>query len=223
MAYVAISERLRSDVRRVITTKHNAESKMVAAAAASVVQPDDPRVIEHFWGDHAKLREIIPREWCAKTQTLSFVTTYYKDPNDVRTEDRLIVAMSLGGQDLLLPPRSDTYSVRMEVPNDAPEVVDHVRFTQETYAIHVKWAKVKEDVLKFLMSCKSLNEALKLWPDVRIYIPQEYLDKAEERTVKAKAAESKAMEILKSIDTDQAISSAVMVRILEANKQAEGT
>ena len=56
---------------------------------------------------------------------------------------------------------------------------------------------------------------------MRIYIPQNYIDKAEEKAVKAKAAESRAMEVLKQIDTDHAVSSAVMVRILQANNQQE--
>jgi hypothetical protein len=72
-------------------------------------------------------------------------------------------------------------------------------------------------VLSFLQHCKSLNEALKLWPDIRIYIPQRYLDKAETVTKKAKAAESTALEHLKSIDTDNAVASAVMLRMRESS------
>lgn len=221
MAYVAISERLRDEVRRNINMKRSAELNLLPTPGAVIIQSDDPRIIEQFWGEHAHLRDVIPREWCAKADSLSIRTMYNKVPDDPATQDTLIFNVGIVGGTIYLPPRSDTYSPKLSVPNDAPEVAEHVRKSQEQFAIGNKWRKVHEDVMTFLQNCKSLNEALKLWPDLRIYIPQSALDKCEEKSVKAKAAESRAMEILKSIDTGHAISSAVMVRILEANKNSE--
>ena len=221
MAFVAISERLRGDVRNTIHRKLTQELALLPKPATHVIQPDDPRLIERFWGDYAHLRTQVPKEWCNKIDNLQFTTKYERVPGDPGSTDTMNVPVGILGGYHLGAPKCDTYYPRIAVPADAPEVAEHVSVAQQQYAINARWDKVKLDVMNFLTSCKSLNEALKLWPDVRIYIPQHYIDKAEEKTVKAKAAESKAMEILKQIDTDHAISSAVMVRILEANKQSE--
>lgn len=221
MAYVAISERLRDDVRMSIRSKQSQELALIPKPSLPTIQPDDPRVIERFWGEHAHLRTQIPLEWCSKIDSLQFTTTYEQVPGDPESTNNMNVSVSIVGGVIRGAPKCDTYYPRIAVPADAPEVVDHVATAQQQYAVMTKWNKVGTDVMNFLTSCKSLNEALKLWPDVRIYIPQSYIDKAEEKTVKAKAAESKAMEILKQIDTDHAVSSAVMVRILQANSQQE--
>ena len=221
MAYVAISERFRDDVRNTIRLKQNAELNLLVKPQTPTLHVNDPRIIERFWGDYTHLRGQIPAGWCSKVDSLSLITEFEKIPGDVQSLDRADVGVTITGGQILVPPKTDTYYPKLSVPPDAPEVVDHVRYIREQYEVNLKWNKVATDVMNFLTNCKSLNEALKLWPDIKIYIPQHYIDKAEEKTVKAKAAESKAMEILKQIDTDHAISSAVLVRILEANKTQE--
>lgn len=220
MAYVAISERLRSDVRNRIYVKQQAELGLLAKPVTPVLQHDDPRILDKFWGEHLHLRDLIPVEWCRNVDSLRLMVTYERTPGDPNSMSDMYVDPTINGK-ITAPPRAETYYPKLEVPADDPLVADHVRFACEQYAVTNKWNKVATDVMSFLVSCKSLNEALKLWPDLRIYIPQEYLDKAEEKVVKQKAAESRAMEVLKQIDTDHAVSSAVMVRILEANKQQE--
>jgi hypothetical protein len=221
MAYVAISERLRDDVRNTIRFKQNAELNLLVKPTAQLLDPNDSRVVDKFWGEYAHLKAIVPREWCRTVDSVQLVTDYLQDPADPASLVTHSHATGFIGGYTVVPPNAETYYPKLRVPNDAPEVADHIRYAREQHVINTRWNKVREDVMTFLTNCKSLNEALKLWPDIRIYIPQHYIDKAEEKTVKAKAAESKAMEILKQIDTDHAISSAVMVRILEANKQQE--
>ena len=222
MAFVAISQKLREDVRHQIRYKQNQELALIPKPTTHLVQPDDPRVIERFWGEYAHLRDVVPQSWCSKIDSLQFTTKYEQVPGDPNTTGTMNVSVGIVGGQIWGAPKCDTHYPRITVPADATEVVDHVTAAQQQHAVVTKWNKVATDVMAFLQSCKSLNEALKLWPDVRIYVPQNYIDKAEEKTQKAKAAESRAMEVLKQIDTDHAVSSAVMVRILEANKQTEG-
>lgn len=222
MAFVAISERLRNDVRNIIHQKHRQELGLIPKPTMHVIQPDDPRLIEKFWGDYAHLRTQVPVEWCKKIDNVQFATQYEREPGSPDSLHTLSVAIGIAGGYVRGAPNCETYYPKVNVPADAPEVVEFVSAAQQEYAVTIKWNKVATDVMNFLTSCKSLNEALKLWPDVRIYIPQQYIDKAEEKTQKAKAAESRAMEVLKQIDTDHAVSSAVMVRILQANKSTEG-
>jgi hypothetical protein len=221
MAFVAISTRLRDDVRNQIRLKQNQELALIPKPAQHLIQPDDPRVIERFWGEYAHLRDVVPKEWCTKVDSLQLTTSYERTPGDLNSTDTMNVSVGIVGGVILGAPKTDTYYPRIKVPSDAPEVAEYVTAAQRQYEVVTKWNKVATDVLSFLTSCKSLNEALKLWPDVRIYIPQSYIDKAEEKSVKAKAAESKALEVLKQIDTDHAVSSAVMVRILQASSQLD--
>ena len=66
--------------------------------------------------------------------------------------------------------------------------------------------------MKFLEACKSLNEGLKLWPDLKYYIPEQYLKKVAEKVEKKKRP-SEALDALKEIDVDQIVANAVMARM----------
>jgi hypothetical protein len=221
MAFVAISQRLREDVQNTISNKNRQELSLLQRPPAPVITANDPRVIKRFWGEHEHLRALMPQNWCTKVDNLYLRTEYPLDPAEPDNTRNLDVTPTVTGGPIWAPPKADTFYPRVALQADDPDIVEYVKVAQAEHQINAKWIKVRNDVLNFLNNCKSLNEALKLWPDVRIYIPQQYIDKAEEKTVKAKAAESRAMEVLKQIDTDHAVSSAVMVRILEANKQQE--
>ena len=227
MAYVAISQTLIEDVRRSIEFKMRAEHATIARPALAsnytLAGAEREAFMIDKWGPHVHLEPLLPPHWTPVAQTISLRCDYsFPDPDhegsfmlgSVTTTCNFVPP-------LRLPPGSDTYNLRAVVSREHPAVAPHAAYDVEIRRVTRRWAKIRDDVITFLRSCKSLNEALKLWPDVRIYVPQSYLSRAEEKTAKAKAAESKALEVLKSIDTDAAISSAVMVRILEANNQQE--
>jgi hypothetical protein len=65
-----------------------------------------------------------------------------------------------------------------------------------------------------LGACKSLNEALKLWPDVRIYIPKEFLERVERKV--ERTTNSGGAEAIKKVDTDAAVSAAAIARMMGA-------
>jgi hypothetical protein len=80
-----------------------------------------------------------------------------------------------------------------------------------------RWESIDKKVALFLDNCKSLNEALKLWPDLAHYVPQEYIDKVNEKTEKKKSGPSEAaLEALKAIDTDVVAQSNVLARMAGA-------
>lgn len=226
MAYVAISTSLIDSVRTTVQQKRNAEISTIPAPsrASYVAQPTEREVfLEQFWGSHRGLLEQMPESWMRRLDNINGRCSYVV-PNPDNPADTITGMVSREVQfrpALMLPPNAETYGVHFELRQENPIIADFVAYDAQIKAIHQRWRKVESDVVAFLRSCKSLNEALKLWPDVRIYVPQSYLDRAEEKAAKTKAAESRALEVLKSIDTDAAISSAVMVRILEANKQQE--
>lgn len=226
MAYVAISGPLIDSVRTVVHQKRSAEITTFPAPnrASYVAQSTEREVfLEKFWGSYRGLLDQMPESWMRRMDNINGRCSY-EVPNPDKPDETISGSVSREVQfrpPLMLPPNAETYGVYFEVTQDNPIVAEYVAYDAQVKAAHQRWRKVEADVVSFLRSCKSLNEALKLWPDVRIYIPQGYLDRAEEKTAKSKAAESRALEVLKSIDTDAAVASAVMVRILEANKQQE--
>jgi DNA polymerase elongation subunit (family B) len=79
-----------------------------------------------------------------------------------------------------------------------------------------RWTKVQDQVLKFLGSCKSLNEAIKLWPDVRRYIPKDYLKRVDTKVEKTKTKSSGA-DALAGMDMDMVNTSLVLARMAGAS------
>ena len=113
------------------------------------------------------------------------------------------------------------YNFRIHVYEDTfpyfKELADHLRTTRE---ISVRWDKVAKQVSEFLGSCKSLNEALKLWPDLRRYVPEEALARINEKTEKPKKDQSAAMAALAKMDLESISVSNVLARMAgaEANQ-----
>lgn len=96
-----------------------------------------------------------------------------------------------------------------KVTGELSTLVDIYKQYQE---LSDKWQQIGNDVITYLKSAKSLNSALKNWPDLRAFIPGDYLDRIAakpERTAERKKAE----EALASIDRNLAVTSATLVKL----------
>jgi hypothetical protein len=79
-----------------------------------------------------------------------------------------------------------------------------------------RWEAVETQVLNFLDSCKSVNEALKLWPDVARYLPKHAIDKVNLKAEKQVKEVSDALKALGAIDMDAVNTSTVLARMAGA-------
>lgn len=114
----------------------------------------------------------------------------------------------------------DRSTVELTLPADAVPLFAEVKeLVTSRLECTTRWNKVKDQVGSFLEKCKSLNEAVKLWPDVVRYIPKEYVDRLN-RKVEKSAASSSAAEALKNVDTDLAAASLVLARMAGAKVNA---
>jgi uncharacterized protein with von Willebrand factor type A (vWA) domain len=95
---------------------------------------------------------------------------------------------------------------------------EQITYHRQVADINSRWKKVQNDVSKFLESCKSLNEAVKLWPDIKLYVPEQYLKRLNESVAREKKQQeaNAALEALQSIDTDFAVAAAVGARLAQA-------
>lgn len=231
MAYVAISQSLREDIRRIIQSKSMTERNLLDRPQTDMVlKPTDPLYTQFeakMWGEHAALREQLPPEWCRNLASGRYhgsaEVSYLDDAGESKTRYVSVAMQVTFSPSIACPPNAETYNVGMRVDdaNLDTYLAPIVQYENTTREITEKWNKVWDQVNGFLTNCKSLNQALKLWPDLRIYIPQPYLDKVNTVVERAKSNENAALEALKNVDTDAVVANAVMVRMLAASKVAE--
>lgn len=86
---------------------------------------------------------------------------------------------------------------------------------------HDRWNRVERQINDFLDTCKSLNEALKLLPDIERYVPEYYLSRVNEKrggTASAKKTDEEArkaevLAALKNVDVEVVRTSEVLARM----------
>lgn len=213
MAYVAISGALIEDVSTKIKSMRSLEVKAIPEVSRYMklsALPED--LVQRMWGEHYHLRDVIPNEWKRQRNDLQLRVNYLSAEGN---EQHIEVNLNFPNGNIDCPPNAGGYYHTIIVEEDFHLVAPYVAYAKQIHEIDERWDKVKDQIFKFLKGCKSLNEALKLWPDVRIYVPQQYLERVE-RKVERATADSSALDILKSIDTDGAVAAAVGARLASA-------
>jgi hypothetical protein len=175
--------------------------------------PND--IVQLVWGQHLGLRNQMPKEWLVENTSVDMRVKL--EHEGISWDAMYTVKFS---EPMLCPPGFSRYRHDVYIEEDAyPPMAATVKYAREMMEIKARWEKVKLQITTFLQSCKSLNEALKLWPAVSVYIPKQYLDRVNrkvEREVKASAAQ----QALASVDTDAAIAAATTARFMST---AQGT
>ena len=96
----------------------------------------------------------------------------------------------------------------------AREILAKAEQGAELEQISKKWSKTEEQVMLFLGKCKSLNEAIKLWPQVALYVDEEDMERFN-RKVERKAR----ADALDGIDTDELTAHAIAAKLAGAFNQ----
>jgi hypothetical protein len=174
-------------------------------------------IMDRVWGNHLHLANQMPQEWKMYRDEVELRVEIPREDGTVHKIDRTI--RLVGGIHMMCPPETPKYGFRIEVPADHELMAEYVTYQKEVDEVKQRWKKVATEIVKFLQNCKSLNEALKLWPDVRIYIPNEFIVRVEHKAERS-AATSTALDVLKSIDTDGAVAAAVGARLAAARSQS---
>lgn len=225
MAYVALSSVVKADIAWNITKMRDQE-KTLHPTPPTKVMDDELRnfVDQHLWGEHHQLKYSIPHNWKRIIQSIKFRAEYVDEATlmgEVVTVTVYNNASLLVGppahNDYVLNYYSSTNQADLVIPvaPDFHVVSDLVAHTRLHREIDARWQKVSNDVSIFLDKCKSLNEALKLWPDLRIYVSKEHLERLEEKR-NGKKDVSAALAVLSNIDTAGAVSAAVGLTLQRA-------
>jgi len=213
MAYVSISQDLRSAVRSNIDKMRRMEKegiKLPEAIQDKRMSGADLAMEQLVWGAHYPLKAMMPKEWLTKTESVNFrANLTFENGANQKVGFRVTFSPVM-----LTPPNADRYGYDVDLPVDHPAIPDLTAYYTEMRSIEKRWKDVGHQIMEFLGACKSLNEALKLWPDVRIYIPKEFLERVERKV--ERTTNSGGAEAIKKVDTDAAVSAAAIARMMGA-------
>jgi len=218
MAYVAISGNLVASVKNHMDMMFDKDKRSIPVVDSTLdvnTIPND--IVDIVWGEHRFLADQMPQSWKKYKEEVELRVEIQREDGTFHKIDRTL--RFVGGIHMICPPDTPNYGFRVSLPAHHELVAEYVAYQRQVDEVKQRWNKVSEEIVKFLQNCKSLNEALKLWPDVRIYIPNEFIVRVEHKAERS-AATSTALDVLKSIDTDGAVAAAVGARLAAARSQS---
>lgn len=224
MAYVAVSKDLISRVNDKINHMQNLER----AGLPSFSGESNTNVTDLYhrlrWGDnHVHLLQAIPRNWLVKGPTATIElrggsgehigTFRFNAASDIYFDrpdpNHWYYHRTPQGVQI-------TVSELEDLPETTPgrqEMLDYVSSKRVVSQIDAKWNGVRKEIVGFLGKCKSLNEAVKLYPAVRMYIDNDDLDRLDKKVERAKPQP----RVAPNINTDELTAAAVAARLLGFN------
>ena len=216
MAYVGISRSFMDEVKNQIERMHQAETQQL-----SVVEPKltggEAIVLNALWQGHMQFKDTLPKEWGTYVEDY---TVTFKVPVPEGNKERSMETTGKFPKKVFAPPGDRGYYNRLNIKikvdatasNVPLELQQAYEFLCQLHTQNMRWAKVQEDVKKFLGACKSVNEAIKLWPDVVMYLPKDVIDKVAMKRDNTKT-ESAAAGMLSVLNTEELTSAAVIARL----------
>lgn len=223
MATVYITKELITRVKTKINAMHRSERNSDLPNIDKNAYVDASKLYNTgCWGaSNAYLIDLIPKEWLATVKDTTITIHGSLDNGQVLKTGVRFCSMEYA----YMRPK-DSYYNRV----DSELSLDYVRsLPEETLgraellqrwdeaivelAINERWAKVETDITEFLNKCKSLNEAVKLFPNVRMYLAGEDLERLERKVERS----SQRKAIVDDVDTDGLTAAAIAAKLAEAS------
>lgn len=203
MSYVAISSKFTSEVRNKLRQMRFREVNQVGEGDYKL-NSTRPDITEWAWGKYLHLKDQMPADWCKKSEHVQ-----------IRFEvaDRSIFRPRVELTPPLITPPCGVPSGAFTISVDDPEIKPIVDRESALWDIAQRWDKVDKQITEFLGKCKSVNEAIKLWPQIEMYLPSDVVARVKEKKERNPSAPSQAAEALKALDTDHLTTAAVISRM----------
>jgi len=154
---------------------------------------DVKRVIEKIlWKEAPDLKDKMPESWCKIEDGISISFVHAHEPS-VNTHCHFETPLD---DKLKLPPTYSRYGTDCRIEqSDATALIkewllgikDQEKNKKETEDM---FEGIKTQLTTFMGKHASLNTAIKDLPELEMYVPQEYLDRLAEETVRSKPAKS---------------------------------
>lgn len=200
MALVRISHSLIDDVimniRRIRDRQYNVEITPQKPGTAPVDKNElYDMAVAKLWGNNAHLKPpAIPAAWCVTTQRLDIAIMAYHDGQRIRAFPEINVT-----REAVLPPGTRSgygyVDVAFNLADFPPEFGERITaFLEAETAFKLKYAKLEDQIVSFLRGSKSLNEALKKYPNIGLYVSQHYKDRVEAKVERASKEHEEKLE-----------------------------
>lgn len=223
MAHVAISRDFIARVESKITIMRNAELNALGHEPQISLSPDSPILLNAVWGENLHLRTQLPKAWKSTTGNLR-LTFNTKTTQDKTTKEGAVIqepvsyqfnVTSPGDTIFELPPNDYWHSLHEVKAEDLshPDISKIVEYGNAKTEIEYRWIEVGKKVVGFFQSCKSMKEAVTLWPDCKVYINDEDIERFEKKVVKSASQDSEAAKVLAGLNTDELMGAAVVARL----------
>lgn len=195
MATVYITRELENKVHNRIVKMRDQEIHIEVPDNDKAINVDASALLMHMaWGDHHHVFHQLPKDWLKHSKTADF--NVITNVDEAGNETKFVLNV-IGLNDYYEIPTSDrwgaprpTCTLQWLQANThltgTQEFLDQIAQKEIRKTIHEKWDKVDSDIRLFLSKCKSLNEALRLWPALKMYVPQEYIDRVETKVERRK-------------------------------------
>jgi hypothetical protein len=221
MATIGITKELRDRVGSVI---RNMERREIKSDVPDYEQSYsvDTTYLYHYgcWGkEHMHLVHDIPHDWLGK------VTEARISLKGVLDDGRILSTnVNFTGLNAFQRPSDSYYSkgsstLNLEELRAMPEVVagraELLKRWDEAVQVHYineRWAKILNDIDEFLDKCKTLNEAVKLFPGVRLYIHADDLERLDRKVERA----SQRRKIVEELAVDELTAAAIASKLMGA-------
>ena len=217
MATVRISSELLTAVSRNIMAMCNAQVERDAGNEPGniAIDPYDPRILQALFGEQWRKMVECPSDWF-----------YPRDDIDVRIEVkseqgafikycRPDFISSKPNVSFRVPYGRSYQTIDISTTEDFerwPEAAKHRDYWLARDAIEEEWHKVRDQVHSFLSQFATLNQAVKSWEGVRLYIPQNFLDRLDAKVERTKS-ETNAELAVANIDVAKLTTMAVGARL----------
>jgi hypothetical protein len=223
MAYVAISQDLRNRVKNRIHTMRNNEIKQTLPELEKNYNIDAHQIYNYgCWGkEHMHLITVIPKDWLCEEKSGTVHVVGDADLNGDGNFERVKAAINFGTMvGAYRRPSTDYWNKSsaevdindlMHMASTTPgrdECIARYNDAVESAKMMRRWAKVETEIMAFLDRVKSLNEAVKLFPGIKLY-----LDKDDVARMERKVDKRPREELVADIDLGQLTAAAVVAQL----------
>ena len=224
MSYVAITDKLKHNIDACMLALEGAEHRDNRPPTPITLDATEPWLVNKMWGPLAGtpfLRH--PELTVHGTISLSIAVTMTdtSSPISGNRSDVSVFCMQCSNTPRYLKVDVDgdrSYATTIEaVPEDHPHLAELVAHELVAKEIKARWQANRKQVKEFLSACKSLNEALKLWPDLQRYVSPSDLQRISEKAEKPVKDQSAAIARLAAMDMERIQVSNVLARLAGAN------
>lgn len=221
MAYVAITNELINRIEGRIRTMRNNEVASMCPELDKNYQCDASHIYNlSVWEpEHIHLMASIPKDWLNQ-QKDAYIHVAGPHPTDPELKlvkqirfSNMSSAYARPSKDYWNRTTGELYIDELRALPDGTTGKDEcIRRFEEACTeaeIDAKWAKVTKDIKEFMHKCKSLNEAVKLLPTLRMYLAPEDIARMEKKVERAPRK-----ELTVGVDADSITAAAVAARLM---------